>query len=581
MASPWARTQRKPRRNGSPRADLWFAARGRTACVIAVHLDVRPYRLPLKAPLSSPAGPITERRGLVVVLTARHRADQGRRRLGREAGAGVAGLPHSGEAEEDSASPSRVATRGDSTSPSRAAAGGGSTSAAERSPDDLPHLDTGTGDSVSPLRSAGSALASKAEASGSGEAWPAELSSREVGLGEAAPAYWIDSDDSVELAAAEIETIAQMVAASEGVPLNEMLKAAGGLCSASARCALETAALDLLARSRGVALAELLARLPAGGGAACAFDVPTDAFAPDDVAPAFGGGAVGATGASGSAVPAGNDPARASATDSGTSDAGSTSNADRARRMGSDKLRGCAPPVAQSVEVAALCCSASASALSSEVAELARCGFRTFKLKVGSRALDEELARVDAACRALPAGARLRLDANRAWSFDEARRFLSAAACDAIEYVEEPLSSPTGEDLAALASAVGLPIALDESVRSPADLGRLARAGGVAVVVIKLARVGGPAAAVELADAARRLGVGAVVTDSIESRIGRAAAAHTAAAIAARAERSERDGPAAPAVGLGGAMLLAGEPGDLRAEPARPHWGVRGPGLLP
>ncbi|WIM05185.1 MAG: o-succinylbenzoate synthase [Candidatus Nitricoxidivorans perseverans] len=153
-------------------------------------------------------------------------------------------------------------------------------------------------------------------------------------------------------------------------------------------------------------------------------------------------------------------------------------------------------------------------------------GFRTAKLKVGVAPMEEELARL----RELGDGLRLRLDANRAWNEDEARRFLTAAANLPVEAIEEPLAEPTLDGLARLQAAVPFALAVDESM--PA-LGAVALFASRAVrrLVLKPARVGGVLQALALARWAQAAGMDVVITSVVDSAIGVAAAAHLAAAL--------------------------------------------------
>ena len=66
---------------------------------------------------------------------------------------------------------------------------------------------------------------------------------------------------------------------------------------------------------------------------------------------------------------------------------------------------------------------------------------------------------------------RLRLDANRAWSFAEAASFVRAVEDTGYEYLEEPLADPSG--LESLVRDHGASVALDESLvgMSPGGLG--------------------------------------------------------------------------------------------------------------
>ena len=97
-------------------------------------------------------------------------------------------------------------------------------------------------------------------------------------------------------------------------------------------------------------------------------------------------------------------------------------------------------------------------------------GYRTLKLKVGRADWAEEAAVVRTLHAALGADVSLRLDANRAWSVDDARAFAEAVQDVPVAYVEEPLADPAA--LPAFAAAAPVPVALDETARTlaPADL---------------------------------------------------------------------------------------------------------------
>ncbi len=195
-------------------------------------------------------------------------------------------------------------------------------------------------------------------------------------------------------------------------------------------------------------------------------------------------------------------------------------------------------------------------------------GFHTLKLKVGGRSLSEERRRIAAVREAVGTAPALRIDANRAWTLAEAERTLAAVAQYGIEFVEEPLRAGGPDALAALAAATAVPIAVDESIRSAADLHALLAVGIAPILVLKPARVGGPTRALALARTAEARGLRVVVTDSIETAVGMGAAAHLAAAL--RTPRA--------ALGLGGAHVLDPERHGHEAF-ASPSLVAAGPGL--
>jgi L-alanine-DL-glutamate epimerase-like enolase superfamily enzyme len=144
-------------------------------------------------------------------------------------------------------------------------------------------------------------------------------------------------------------------------------------------------------------------------------------------------------------------------------------------------------------------------------------GFRTFKLKVG---MEGDVEQVAAARRALPSDAKLRVDANGAWSVEAATARL--AAMGPLELAEQPVA--TAEELRDLRTRTEVPIAADESVTTPADARGLADVCRYATV--KLAKVGGHDVAAAIA---AELPV--YMSSALDGPVGIAAAAHVAQAI--------------------------------------------------
>lgn len=153
-------------------------------------------------------------------------------------------------------------------------------------------------------------------------------------------------------------------------------------------------------------------------------------------------------------------------------------------------------------------------------------GYGTLKLKVGRGDPEAEAALVRAFAERFPRAA-LRLDANQAWTMDEALAFARRIEGVPLDYLEEPLRDPA--DLAVLWFDTRLPLALDESLQGaePADLqGK----GWAAAAVLKPTLVGGVARTFRFAAQARALGIRPVLSGAFESGV--AMRAHVALAAA-------------------------------------------------
>lgn len=97
-------------------------------------------------------------------------------------------------------------------------------------------------------------------------------------------------------------------------------------------------------------------------------------------------------------------------------------------------------------------------------------GYRTFKWKIGLGDPAREIQLLEQLLAALPAEAKLRLDANGNLNLEQAQQWLQACDPQRIEFFEQPLDPDQKEDLLHLAQTAPIPLALDESVSTLADL---------------------------------------------------------------------------------------------------------------
>ena len=199
---------------------------------------------------------------------------------------------------------------------------------------------------------------------------------------------------------------------------------------------------------------------------------------------------------------------------------------------------------------------ASASAAAAAALEA---GFRCVKLKVGT---GDDPGRVAAVRAALGPDVMLRLDANGAWSVDEAVRMIEALAPAGLELVEEPVHGLAG--LRAVRERVAVRIAMDETTAEPGALA----SGAADAVCLKLGRCGGISGLLAAATLVRATGAEPYVASTFDGPLGIAAALHAASALRLT-----------PACGLATLGLFE----DLD-DPLSPRGGViavpAGPGLL-
>ncbi len=160
---------------------------------------------------------------------------------------------------------------------------------------------------------------------------------------------------------------------------------------------------------------------------------------------------------------------------------------------------------------------ASASALAARAA-----GFRCVKLKVG---VGDDAGRVAAVRAALGPDVLLRLDANGAWSVEEAVRAIDALAPAGLELVEEPVHGLAATR--AVRERVAVRIAIDETA---AEAGALA-SGAADAVCLKLGRCGGISGLLASATLVRASGAEPYLASTFDGPLGIAAALHAAAAL--------------------------------------------------
>jgi len=162
-----------------------------------------------------------------------------------------------------------------------------------------------------------------------------------------------------------------------------------------------------------------------------------------------------------------------------------------------------------------------------EMARMARqiADYPVIKLKLGS---DDDEAHVRAVREARP-DAKLRVDANAAWTVDQAIVNLRWLEKYDLELIEQPLPRDQIEQMGEVQRHTSIPIVADESVQTLADVERLG-AAGVRGINLKLMKVGGLTPALAILQRARELDMKIMLGCMIETSLGTTAMAHLAGA---------------------------------------------------
>lgn len=155
------------------------------------------------------------------------------------------------------------------------------------------------------------------------------------------------------------------------------------------------------------------------------------------------------------------------------------------------------------------------------------------KIKVGGRPVKEDVARVNNLTAELTFGHRLRLDANQAWSADEAVSFIRGLSHpEKIEYLEEPCKDPLCIPEVHKQTEQRLRFALDESLACPPlPYIELLSMEGLCALVLKPTVLGGLKQCLALHSLGLTKGLYSVVSSSFESSIGLAHLALLAAVL--------------------------------------------------
>ncbi|GAM05262.1 muconate and chloromuconate cycloisomerase [Novosphingobium sp. MBES04] len=154
-----------------------------------------------------------------------------------------------------------------------------------------------------------------------------------------------------------------------------------------------------------------------------------------------------------------------------------------------------------------------------------------FKLKIGKRAVRDDVAHVGAICKALGDRASIRVDVNQNWSEPQARLGMAMLHDVGCDLVEQPTA---GDDIAAMArlsQGQTIPLMADEALHGPRSALRIAEAGAASVFALKIEQSGGLFATAQVAAIAGAAGLGLYGGTMLEGSVGTAASAHVFATL--------------------------------------------------
>ncbi|WP_218036694.1 muconate/chloromuconate family cycloisomerase [Sphingobium sp. EM0848] len=166
-----------------------------------------------------------------------------------------------------------------------------------------------------------------------------------------------------------------------------------------------------------------------------------------------------------------------------------------------------------------------------------------FKLKIGKRRLEDDVAHVAAIKRALGDRASVRVDVNQAWGEATAKRGLALLADAGVDLVEQPIKASHLAGMARLTAMGKLAIMADEALYGPDTAFAYASASAADVFAVKIAQAGGLGPAKALAGIAEAAGVALYGGTMLEGGVGTVASAQLFATFNDLAFGTELFGP--------------------------------------
>ena len=162
-------------------------------------------------------------------------------------------------------------------------------------------------------------------------------------------------------------------------------------------------------------------------------------------------------------------------------------------------------------------------------------GFHTIKLKIGAIDFESELSLIRyIRTRYSAMDLEIRVDANGAFSPDEAPTRLEALSKLGLHSIEQPIKAGQWEEMAKLCRTTPLPIALDEEligITNPMVMLSLLRTIQPQYIILKPSLCGGFLGATDWLKMAYQLNIGGWITSALESNIGLAAIAQWTATL--------------------------------------------------
>lgn len=166
-----------------------------------------------------------------------------------------------------------------------------------------------------------------------------------------------------------------------------------------------------------------------------------------------------------------------------------------------------------------------------------------FKLKIGSRPVEEDVEHVLAIKKALGKDISIRVDVNRAWSELEAIKGIQLLQDGGVDLIEQPCAIDNLDAMRRLTRRFDVAIMADESLMGPHSAYQIARNNGASVFAVKVAQSGGLVEGCEVGKVAKLAGIDLYGGTMLEGPVGTIASAHVFSTFENLAYGTELFGP--------------------------------------
>lgn len=166
-----------------------------------------------------------------------------------------------------------------------------------------------------------------------------------------------------------------------------------------------------------------------------------------------------------------------------------------------------------------------------------------FKLKIGSRPVEQDVEHVLAIKQALGKDISIRVDVNRAWSELDAIKGIQLLQDGGIDLIEQPCAIDNLDAMRRLTQRFDIAIMADESLMGPQSAYQIARQHDSSVFAVKVAQSGGLIEGCEVAKVAQLAGIDLYGGTMLEGPVGTIASAHAFSTFESLAYGTELFGP--------------------------------------